>query len=269
MQKIDLEKSKQIINLYNGGLGSYLISKQLGISKTTVLDYLKKNNIERRENDGSLQRKYSLNHNYFNNIDSANKSYILGILYADGSLSNQEWKLSISLVEKDLEVLNFIKEEMGSERPLYFNNHNSKNIKLQNSYVLSMNSKVLWEDCCKWGLVPNKTFVTKFPLNIPKEYYKDFIRGYLDGDGYVSKKGHRIEFVGTEEFLIELANQIHANTGHTWSYNRKRHPERNNNIITLSYWGKNKCAAIANYLYPENTLFGMQRKKDKLLSFKK
>lgn len=269
MQKISTEKSEQIISLYNSGLGSYLISKKLDISKTTVLDYLRKNNIQRRDNNGSLQRRYNLNQNYFNQINTPSKAYILGILYADGSLYKDEWKLSIGLVEKDIEVLNFISKELESDRPYYFHNHQKKNPKHQNINILSVNSKTLWNDCYKWGLVPNKTFIAKFPLHIPNQYYFDFIRGYFDGDGYVSKKGYRIEFVGTEELLNEIANQIHSKTGFTWSYNRKRHPEKNNNIITLSYWGKNKCKAIAKYLYPNQDIFGMKRKKDKLLFFLK
>jgi len=263
------DKSKEIIDLYNQGIGSYTISKQLGIAKITVLDHLKRFNIERRSNNGGqLQRKYTLDQNYFNEINTENKAYVLGLLFADGSSYKDEWKISISLVEKDLEVLNFVKEELKSERPFYYNERNSKNPNHQNSYVLSVNSKPLWDDCYKWGLVPNKTFITKFPLEIPKEFYKDFIRGYFDGDGYVSKSGYRLEFTGTEELLTEIATAIHSDTGHTWSYNRKRHPERNNNITTLSYWGKNKCRDIAFYLYPDNNLFGMQRKKMKLLSFK-
>lgn len=269
MQKISIEKSEQIINLYNNGLGSHVISKKLGVSKTTVLDYLRQNNIVRRDNDGSLQRKYDLNQEYFNHIDTSSKAYVLGILYADGSLDKGEWKVSISLIEKDLSVLKFIKNELESTRPFFFNERNKKNSNFQNSYNLSVNSKALWEGCYKWGLTPNKTFTTTFPLNIPSEYYSDFIRGYFDGDGYVSKTGYRIEFVGTEDLLNEIATQIHSNTGYTWSYNRKRHPERNNNITTISYWGKNKCKAIAKYLYPNEDIFGMKRKKDKLLSFLK
>ena len=262
------EKSEEIISLYNQGIGSHRISKQLGISKTTVLDYLRKLDINRRENNGNLQRKYDLDFSYFTEINTEEKAYILGILCADGSTYKDEYKVSIGLVEKDLPVLEFIKEQLGYTGPLYYNNRNSKNEKWQNTYTLSISSKQIWEDCQKWGLLINKTFKTTFPLTIPKGFYKDFIRGYFDGDGYVSKKGYRIELVGTEELLIEIANQIHFNTGYTWSYNRKRHPERNNNIITLVYAGKNKCKAIAEYLYPVDTLFGMKRKKDKLLSFK-
>ena len=50
-------------------------------------------------------RKYTLNENYFEEIDSSNKSYILGFIYADGSINKQKNSLTICLSEKDKDVL--------------------------------------------------------------------------------------------------------------------------------------------------------------------
>ena len=55
-------------------------------------------------------RKYTLNENYFEEIDSSNKSYILGFIYADGSINKKNNSLTICLSEKDKDVLKFIKK---------------------------------------------------------------------------------------------------------------------------------------------------------------
>ena len=56
-------------------------------------------------------RKYSLNEDYFENINSNNKAYILGFIYADGSIYGNY--LSIRVSAKDVEILNYIKFELG------------------------------------------------------------------------------------------------------------------------------------------------------------
>ena len=59
------------------------ISNKLNVDNMSVKRALQKNNIQLRTLSESL-RKYSLDETYFDNIDSPNKAYILGFLYADG-----------------------------------------------------------------------------------------------------------------------------------------------------------------------------------------
>ena len=35
---------------------------------------------------GNLERKYQVNQEYFKNLDSSEKAYVLGFLYADGNV---------------------------------------------------------------------------------------------------------------------------------------------------------------------------------------
>jgi hypothetical protein len=51
-------------------------------------------------------------------------------------------------------------------------------------YFLRIGSHALYDDLILLGLYPNKSLTIKFP-EIPEQFLRDFIRGYLDGDGCV------------------------------------------------------------------------------------
>ena len=57
-------------------------------------------------------RIYTLDENYFDSIDNPNKAYIIGFIYADGSINLKRNLLTICISEKDLEILEFIKKEL-------------------------------------------------------------------------------------------------------------------------------------------------------------
>lgn len=124
-------------------------------------------------------RKYYINQNYFKEW-SANMAYILGFLAADGNLSKSSYCIRISSIDK--EHLEKINKELESEHPL-----KSQSNKLGSWYILTINSMVIYADLLKLGLTPNKSLTLDMRnISIPKEYQKDFFRGYFDGDGCFS-----------------------------------------------------------------------------------
>lgn len=128
-------------------------------------------------------RKYNIDENYFDAIDTQNKAYILGFIYADGCLSKNKSEIIIKLHHKDEDILNIIKSELKSEHPIKritsYKNHQS---------VFSFSSKKLYNGLSKIGLTPSKTFTINFP-KLNDELIRHFIRGYFDGDGCLYKGG--------------------------------------------------------------------------------
>ena len=77
------EQEQQIIDMYlNQEISSVKIGKHFGCSHKPILKVLERHNIPRTRVG---IRKYKLNEEYFDNIDTPNKAYILGFLYADGN----------------------------------------------------------------------------------------------------------------------------------------------------------------------------------------
>lgn len=137
-------------------------------------------------------RKYRLNHDYFENIDSEEKAYFLGFIFADGcvSLSNNNFLLRIEIHKDDIEILEKFKISISSTSPIKFNkNKNSVNIRLF--------SKKLIKDLIATGCVERKSLILKFPDNkiVPDIMINHFMRGYFDGDGSLkisSRKNYHI-----------------------------------------------------------------------------
>jgi hypothetical protein len=125
-----------------------------------------------------------LDEHYFDEIDTPNKAYILGFLYADGYNNEVNHTIVLTLHEKDKDILEKIRKELKCEKPLYHissvNKHDGKPRELE-SLILA--SKHMSETIKKWGLVPNKTFTLEFPKFLSDNLVCHFIRGYFDGDG--------------------------------------------------------------------------------------
>lgn len=209
MKKITQKQIDYIINSYvSNRKSTYDIANDLGISRVTVGKYLRENNIK------ISHQKYKFDEEYFKEIDTSNKAYFLGLIYADGSIFNNNCK--IKLVETDGYILESFKKEVESTKPL---NYRKAEIITGTSYMgkpqlsIELCSKILIEDLKKWGVYQNKSLTLKFPDNLPEKFMSHFIRGYFDGDGCIYNSQGRImlNFTGSEYFCKGLCSWLENN----------------------------------------------------------
>lgn len=124
--------------------------------------------------------------NEFQIIDSQDKAYLLGMLFADGCVSttcrkkNGEtmYKTTLVLDNNDLSLLNNIKESFPIFHTYPFNNGRSTEIR--------NNNRQCYLDLVNNGCLPRKSFENRYNLHLPnidKTLLPHFIRGYFDGDG--------------------------------------------------------------------------------------
>lgn len=107
-------------------------------------------------------------------------AYILGFLFADGSVSvTRRGGYYFSFHSTDEGLLFKIRESMGSNHKVSKRNSRSGNV-----FRLQIGSKEMVDDLDLLKLRENKTKRMKFP-ELPSKYLADFIRGYFDGDGNV------------------------------------------------------------------------------------
>lgn len=145
--------------------------------------------------------------NYFDSIDTQNKAYLLGFLFADGCIQKNN-VVSIVVHEKDIEILHYLKSELSASNTISRIKHLTNN---GCSFHVRINfcSKHMCDSLIKLGCNRNKTRDLKFP-NIPEEYKWHFIRGFMDGDGCISLRNRNgrkylsLSFTGTNDMMNSL-----------------------------------------------------------------
>ena len=181
--------TEQITSMFINGIKIKKIGIELGFHTDSIRKFLKRNQFKTpNRNEGN--RKYEVNHNFFNKIDTEEKAYILGFLYADGYVSTKRNLIGLTLQESDIEIITKINKIIHKDKPLVFINtkkyHPGKN--WQNSLRMEIASKQMTNDLVRLGCIPNKTYFLKFPAYeiIPEFLFHHFIRGFFDGDGCIS-----------------------------------------------------------------------------------
>lgn len=262
---------EDIKNCYINGDSSVVIGKKYNVSYKTILRLLHNSNIE--INQKRFVRKYTLNEEYFDKIDTQNKAYILGFLYADGHNGISKGTLTMSLQEDDFDILDKIRIELNSNKPLEYLDYSNKNdygYHYKNQYRLNVFSKHLCLSLLNLGMESNKSLTLKFP-EIPSEFLSHFIRGYFDGDGsycgHITQNGKfqpLLTFTSTNDFCISLKNiiskELNISCGNI--YDASCH---NGITKVLSISGKNQVKIVLDWLYKDADMY-LKRKYNKYIN---
>jgi intein/homing endonuclease len=204
-------------------------------------------------------KRYKCNEYYFDSIDKEIKAYFLGLIFADGCISDTRWtkKLNISLQIKDKYILEIFKKEINFEGSIRINK--------KTQALIEITSNILCEKLIKLGCIPRKSLILKFPNQIPIKYIRHFIRGYFDGDGCITysfrkpthKTPHfRADIAGTLRFC-KKCNDIIKN-----KVNLNGNIRPQGKIYRLHFGGNNQIRKLGKFLYQNSTIY-LTRKKIK------
>ena len=119
--------------------------------------------------------------NYWN----SNFAYAVGLFTADGCLY-QDGR-HIEFCSKDIEQVKTFNNCIGAKHTITFKSRAKEKIK-KYAHVQFSDVK-LYKILQSIGLTPRKSLTIK-KLLIPDEFFRDFTRGYLDGDGSVQANYH-------------------------------------------------------------------------------
>lgn len=243
----------QMVELYKSGMIIKDIANQFNIGEKRVSNILKQYNIKILPSY-ERQRKYSLNESYFDCIDTQDKAYLLGLLYADGCNSNGH--IAIRLQERDKDILDKMNIALGSDRPLRFIDYSSRSEYCQNQYSLEIVNQYMSNQLSLLGMIPNKSLVLEFPQWMNEELYSHFIRGYFDGDGYVSNNYNnaKLSIVSTKSFCEKVKDILYKDIGiNACIY--LCHKNESTTTRTLQISGRNQIKKFLNYIYHNANLY--------------
>ena len=149
-----------------------------------------------------MKRVNNFNDDYFETIDTEDKAYFLGLLFADGNVYTARNRIQITLANEDAYILKAFADCIGYTGKMY--------IDREKYSKLILPSKKMCADLTRLGCTPNKSLTLQFPTEVPDELMHHFIRGYFDGDGHISKDKrlinpyYHINITSTKEFIIVL-----------------------------------------------------------------
>jgi len=170
---------------------------------------LEQSGVELRTNDEAIH-KYHCNYHYFDQIDTPNKAYILGFLYADGcnymndKSATYHWQ--IELQRQDADILRDMMAEIEYDGKLREVTHHYTDRPDTESVMFYVCNHHMCDALNRAGVHPHKTYTTTWPEWLPDHLVPHFIRGLLDGDGCITT--HKNTSIAGTRGLIEPMQKV-------------------------------------------------------------
>jgi len=153
------------------------------------------------ESRAKTQTRYHYDHNYFD-IPNMENCYWAGFIAADGCITSSS-HIKIKLSNKDSKHLQLFAGDVSFTGILYEYNRKSNFGKFPSSELYFSNG-LQWITALEnnFNIGPQKSLTYTHPDNLTDEQSLAFIKGYIDGDGHVSRHPKfRIGAIGTLDTL--------------------------------------------------------------------
>ena len=201
-KKVLPEHIQPLIDRYQGGESARKICLDFPFAEDVALKVLRdfdipiKNRKQIRQSMG-----FSINKNAFANVDDQECAYFYGWLLTDGNIAERGYghQVSIELNVKDIKVLESLANYIGNGCSVKTRERYDK--RTENTYYMcsyNFSAEFIINRLKTLGLEPRKS-LNEF---CPEEFMfnRDFWRGVLEGDGYLSKLGSdtKMQICGSE-----------------------------------------------------------------------
>jgi hypothetical protein len=156
-----------------------------------------------------------IRHDYFAQIDSPMKAYVLGVLAADGNVSPKHHRIALELSVKDAELMEVVRDELVPGGAITTRHRHGYDYQ-----VLAFASHAMVNDLEALGITAAKSRTIAWPESLPPSFAREFILGYFDGDGHITYQefpNRRYPYLGftsgSFNLLISIADVIEQLTG--------------------------------------------------------
>ena len=196
----------KVKELFESGYNYKEIGLELGKDPRTIKKIVLNNGF--KQLNYIRRSDYSLNEGYFNEINDK-QLWLIGLLAADGWIKNNTLGISQSGQHGE-KLINYIKDELKYGGVVY-----TATTICELAFSIIITSHKFVDVLSKFNIVEKKSLIYELP-KLKNEYeLRDFIRGYIDGDGsvgvYDNGNGHEylvISFVGTKNFINNASQKI-------------------------------------------------------------
>lgn len=217
-----------------------------------------------------FERVYDINYDFLY-TDSKELWYFIGFVSADGYINDN--RIEIVINKRDVELLEKFTKLIQPSKPIYLKEkQNAVRMSIDDSKYAKYLKNIL-------SMKTNKKHEEiKFP-NVPEEFIKDYIRGYCDGDGCITKASARRKFeklgytkiyrgvefkvLGNYDFLNSLNKEINKIYPNNTKSIRRKGKE---NVYIVQYNFKT-AEGILEELYRDSSIH-LKRKYNKYIELK-
>ena len=252
-----------MVSQYLAGKSSLSIAKDVGCSDATVRNKLRRRGVQIRDN--SFYKDYPVKEDFFNEW-SSDMAYILGFSLADACIETKNkspMAVRYDLSEKDVEILEFIRNKISPTRPIQPSPHKDKRTnKTYRAKKLVISSKLLSRSLVDRGILPDKTGIEEIPSDVPDCFMPDFLRGLFDGDGcWFLKKYEK------NSYLFDLPSSSEKLVNQVLDYIGLGYVKPDGNVFRFRTAVLDEIVSIGNVVYNGN--FCLKRKYDTYLKIKR
>ena len=269
IKKIEKQILENIINDYQNGKSMRQIEQDYGVTRQSVAKYLEEQKIKTTK--GNHYRIYNHDEDFFEIIDTEEKAYWLGFMFADGYIVNQQNRygqdqFGISLAKTDLYILYKFKESIKATNPILI--YPRKNNYGQPLCRIVMTSQKTVNDLIDKGCKKQKSHILEPPKNVPDILIRHFIRGFFDGDGSITKTYSKTYNKYIFGINITSTQKICEWLQYLFDFGSIVKEKRTEKTYYFSFGGNNQLEYFYHYLYDNATIW-MDRKYNKFQEFLK
>ncbi len=222
-----------------------------------------------------VNRTHHVNDGYFKTIDTQEKAYWLGFLWADGSISKTAKRASgpnrLRVTQKAAEKahLEQLRDIIGPDYELVPTHVGTPH----QGFQLDINCRPLCASLEQLGYGPKDVRVHIPPIR--KSLHRHFMRGYFDGDGCLSlytqtMRGCTVlkqewSLTGNRTLMAKMKMLLEDEAGTTPTVQLKPY-KHSPGTASLRYGKKADIAALHEYLYKNATVY-LESKHQKFVEF--
>lgn len=175
-------------------------------------------------------------------------AYVIGFVFTDGNVCGN----ALTIAQDERYILELIKSVMGANYKIT-RRPNGKN----DIYTLVIHRKEIVEDLRNLGVVEGKSRIIKFP-NVPDEYLSHFVRGVIDGDGWIQDRGYVMNVTNASESFSCSLHKVFNSRGYNGRIDK---PTKHANAYRVWVSGKNDVIKLADWVYRDADDLFLKRKQ--------
>lgn len=261
-KELTLEEKEKIIKYYydNPNVKVKEIGQHFKLTKRAMGKLFKEFNISSRR-----KNRYTLNEHFFDSIDNELKAYLLGYLFADGFVGDEEYNnIVFSQKKDDMEAVELFKESIEYTGELRIFEPGKASFKnSQDHVVVNFSSEHMANKLRNYGLLKKESY--KSLPKIDNNLLRHFVRGFFDGDGSITlTKSHykdKVYYSGAldiivnknlVDFFLNLFSDIHFTIDQS----------KTDYMVYLKCRSKKGVKFFYDYFYKDSKYF-LSRKKRK------